>query len=98
VLGLSVDHPTSHEAFARDAGIHFSLLADHQPRGLVARQFGVLRQAQGVGARALFVLDPRLVVRSSNAYPGLLNRGVDDVPTTLESLGHDHEVKLNGGV
>ena len=86
LLGISVDHVHSHAAFARDAGLRFPLLADFQPRGRVARRYGVFRAAQGVSARALFVLDARRVVRFSKAYPDPLNPGVDALLTTLEAL------------
>ena len=86
LLGISVDHVHSHEAFARDAGLRFPLLADFQPRGRVARRYGVFRAAQGVSARALFVLDARRVIRFSKAYPDPLNPGVDALLTTLEAL------------
>jgi peroxiredoxin len=86
VLGISVDHVHSHAAFARDAGLRFPLLADFQPRGRVARRYGVYRAAQGVCARALFVLDARRVIRFSRAYPDPLNPGVDALLTTLETL------------
>jgi peroxiredoxin len=86
LLGISCDHVYSHDAFARDAHIDFPLLADFQPRGGVARQYGVFREAQGVSARALFVLDRQRVIRFSKAYPDQLNPGVDEVLTALEGL------------
>jgi peroxiredoxin len=86
LVGISVDHVHSHAAFARDAGLRFPLLADFQPRGRVARRYGVFRTGQGVCARALFVLDARRVVRFSKAYPDPLNPGVDALLTTLEAL------------
>jgi peroxiredoxin len=86
LLGISVDHVHSHASFARDAGLRFPLLADFQPRGLVARRYGVFREARGVCARALFVLDARRVIRFSKAYPDPLNPGVDALLTTLEAL------------
>jgi len=89
LLGISIDHPYSHEAFARDAQLHFPLLADFQPRGATARQYGIYRSRLGVSARALFVLDRSRVIRLSKAYPDALNPGVDDVLTTLEALAHE---------
>ena len=86
LLGISVDSVYCHAAFARDAQLHFPLLADFQPRGGVARQFGVYRDEQGVSARALFVLDRQGRIRFSRAYPDFFNPGVDDVLTTLEAL------------
>jgi peroxiredoxin len=86
LLGISVDHLYCHEAFARDAQIRFPLLADSQPRGLVARRYGVYREALGVSARALFVLDAQHVIRFSKVYPDQLNPGVDELLSTLERL------------
>jgi len=86
LLGISVDHVHCHEAFARDAQLRFPLLADFQPRGLVARRYGVYREAQGVSARALFVLDAKHVIRFGKMYPDQLNPRVDDLLTTLETL------------
>jgi peroxiredoxin len=86
LLGISVDSVYCHAAFARDAQVHFPLLADFQPRGQVARQFGVYREGQGVSTRALFVLDRKGFIRFSRAYPDLFNPGVDEALSTLESL------------
>jgi peroxiredoxin len=86
MLGLSTDHVYSHDAFARDAQIRFPLLSDFEPRGSVARQYGVFRDTQGVSARALFVLDSRRIIRFGKAYPDALNPGVDELLTTFEAL------------
>jgi peroxiredoxin len=86
LLGISTDHVYSHAAFVRDAQLRFPLLADFQPRGQLARQYGVYRDNHGVSARALFVLDAQRVVRFSKVYPDPLNPGVDELLTTLEAL------------
>lgn len=86
LLGISIDHVHSHEAFARAAKIGFPLLADFQPRGAVARCYGVYRVSAGVSARALFVLDETHVIRFSKAYPDLLNPGIGEILATLESM------------
>jgi alkyl hydroperoxide reductase subunit AhpC len=91
LLGISIDHVYSHEAFAHDAQLHFPLLADFHPRGQVAHQYGVWREAQGVSARALFVLDRQRVIRFGKAYPDQLNPGVDELLTTLEALTAEDE-------
>src|SRR5262249_52054184 len=86
LLGISCDHAYSHAAFARDAQLRYPLLADVQPCGAVARRYGVYREAHGVSARALFVLDRRGAIRFGGAYPDALNPGVHDLLTTLEAL------------
>lgn len=91
LLGISCDHVYSHAAFAREAQVRFPLLADVQPRGAVARRYGVYREAQGVSARALFVLDRRGAIRLGEDYPDALNPGVDDLLTTLEALAAEDD-------
>jgi peroxiredoxin len=86
LLGISIDHTYSHEAFAHDAQLRFPLLSDFQPRGQVSRQYGVFREAQGVSTRALFVVDHQRIIRFSKAYPDQLNPGVEELLTTLEAL------------
>jgi peroxiredoxin len=57
VLGLSVDSVWSHKAFAEKMGIHYSLLADFQPRGAVADKFGVYLADKGITGRAIAIVD-----------------------------------------
>ena len=71
--------------------LRFPLLADFQPRGEVARRYGVYRDGQGVCARALFVVDRQGQIRFSHAYPDFFNPGVDDLLTMLEALATENE-------
>src|SRR5215470_4523816 len=57
ILGISVDGPWCHAAFSRERKLHFPLLADFEPKGEVARRYGVYREREGVCERALFVID-----------------------------------------
>src|SRR4030081_2218392 len=41
LLGISVDGAWCHLAFAKDRKLHFPLLADFEPKGAVARAYGV---------------------------------------------------------
>ena len=65
LIGISVDGPWSHAAFAAQRHLHFPLLSDSEPKGEVARHYGVYRQEEGVSERALFVLDPEGAVHWS---------------------------------
>src|SRR5271157_1470015 len=47
LLGISVDGPWCHEAFAKDRHLHFPLLSDFEPKGEVARAYGAYRKADG---------------------------------------------------
>lgn len=86
LLGIAADHAWCHEAFCRQAGITYPLLADTPPRGRVSRLYGVYRQPEDATGRALFVIDSSGLIRFGAVYPDLLNPGIDDVLTVLESL------------
>src|SRR5258708_2040226 len=55
LLGISVDGVWCHVAFAKDRKLGFPLLADFEPKGQVARAYGVYRKNDGFSERALFV-------------------------------------------
>jgi peroxiredoxin len=56
VLGISVDSPWSHKAFAEKMGITYPLLADFQPRGAAADKFGVFLADKGITGRAIAII------------------------------------------
>ncbi len=61
VLGISVDSPWSHRAWAEERGIAFPLLSDFQRE--VVEEYGVKHEA-GFPERAYFVIDKEGVVRA----------------------------------
>jgi peroxiredoxin len=87
LLGISVDGIWSHIAFARDRNLHFPLLADFEPKGEVARTYGVYRAADGTSERALYVIDGDGVIRWSYVSPVGVNPGADGILRALEDLG-----------
>ncbi len=89
LLGIAADHAWCHAAFCREAGITFPLLADTPPSGRVSQLYGVYRRPEDATGRAIFVIDSSGIIRFGEVYPDLLNPGVDDVLTMLESL-HAH--------
>jgi peroxiredoxin len=91
LLGISVDGVWCHRAFADARKLHFPLLADFEPKGDVARAFGVYRTSEGICERALFVLDRDGVVRWSYVSPVGVNPGADGILEALEKLGADRE-------
>jgi peroxiredoxin len=86
VLGISIDGAWCHAAFCRDRKLHFPLLADFEPKGEVARRYGVYRQSEGVCERALFVIDAAGVIRWSHVSPVGINPGAAGVLAALERL------------
>jgi peroxiredoxin len=86
LVGISVDGAWCHAAFAASRRLHFPLLSDFEPKGDVARTYGVYRSPDGVAERALFVLDEEGVVRWSYVSPLGVNPGADGILAALESL------------
>ncbi len=86
LLGISVDGAWSHVAFAHDRKLRFPLLADFEPKGAVARQYGVYRDEDGTTERALFVIDGAGIVRWSHVSPVGINPGADGILRALEAL------------
>jgi peroxiredoxin len=86
LVGISVDGPWCHAAFALQRKLHFPLLADFEPKGAVARRYGVYRDAEGTSERALFVIDPGGVIRWSYVSPVGVNPGADGILAALDGL------------
>jgi peroxiredoxin len=86
LLGISVDGVWCHAAFARNRRLHFPLLADFEPKGGVAKQYGAYRDRDGVCERALFVIDRNGVVFWSYRSPIAVNPGADGILDALERL------------
>jgi peroxiredoxin len=86
IVGISVDGAWCHLAFAGDRNLHFPLLSDFEPKGGVARQYGVYDDETGETKRALFVLDGGGVIRWSYVSPVDVNPGADGILTALEAI------------
>ncbi len=86
LMGISVDGVWCHAAFVQHRNLHFPLLADFEPKGKVARMYGVYRRHDGTSERALFVLDAEGVIRWSYVSPVGINPGADGILTALEGL------------
>ena len=86
LLGISVDGAWCHSAYREHRNLHFSLLADFEPKGEVARKYGVYRKGEGVSDRALFVIDGEGVISWSYVSPIAVNPGADGILNALESL------------
>jgi len=81
VLGISVDSPWSHKAWAEERGIDFPLLSDFERK--VVEEYGVKHEA-GFSERAYFVIDKEGVVRAKKveSSPG----DQPEVEAVLEDL------------
>jgi peroxiredoxin len=92
LFGISVDGVWCHAAFSRDRKLHFPLLADFEPKGAVARSYGVYRAGDGVAERALFVIDGGGKIHWSYISPIGVNPGAAGILSALEKLRRGKEV------
>jgi peroxiredoxin len=86
LVGISVDGAWSHTAFAKDRHYRMPLLADFEPKGEVARRYGVYREGDGFAERALFVIDRGGRIRWAYVSPVGVNPGADGILRALEAL------------
>ena len=86
IVGISVDGRWCHGAFADNRKLRFPLLADFEPKGAVARHYGVYREGDGTSERALFVLDADGIIRWRYVSPIGVNPGADGILAALEAL------------
>src|SRR5215469_8420809 len=93
ILGISVDGVWCHSAFARDRKLHFPLLADFEPKGEVARVYGVYRSSDGTSERALLVINAEGVIHWSYVSPVGVNPGANGILSALEELQGQEEKK-----
>jgi peroxiredoxin len=86
LVGISVDGVWCHAAFAKQNKLHFPLLADFEPKGAVARAYGVYDGKDGICERALFVIDPVGTIHWSYVSPIGVNPGANGILSALEDL------------
>ena len=86
IIGISVDGIWCHLAFSKDRKLHIPLLADFEPKGEVARMYGVYNEKIGEADRALFIIDSEGVIRWSYVSPIGINPGADGILKALESI------------
>ena len=98
IVGISVDGPWCHDAFAQNRKLHFPLLADFEPKGAVAKAYGAYRDHEGVAERALFVIDRQGMIFWSYLSPIAVNPGADGILDALERLseGSDANEHVEG--
>ena len=86
LLGISVDGPWCHRAFAESRRLRFPLLSDFEPKGDVARAYGAYRGQEGTSERALFVIDGDGVIVWSYKSPIAVNPGADGILDALDAM------------
>jgi peroxiredoxin len=86
LLGISVDSKWCHAAYKDARKLHFTLLADFEPKGDVAKKYGVYNNKEGQCERALFVLDKDGIIEWNYLSPVGINPGADGIMEALNSI------------
>lgn len=86
LFGISVDSKWCHLAFTQSRNLHFPLLADFEPKGAVAQQYGVYDDQEGECKWALFVIDKDGIIQWSYLSPTAINPGADGILAALANL------------
>lgn len=89
VLGISVDGKWCHASFRELRNLSFPLLSDFEPKGKVARMYGVYNENLGESQRALFLLNEDSVIQWSFLAEPQKNPGADGILDALEKLDRD---------
>lgn len=86
LLAISVDSVWSHMAYSQKNKFHFPLLSDFEPKGYIARQYGIYNRSVGTCGRGLFVVNGEGIIHWNYLSPLGINPGADGVLEALESL------------
>ena len=81
-----MDSAWAQRAFREKLNVTSEQLSDFEPKGAVAKMYGVYRRPEGTSERALFVLDAQGIIRWSYVSPVGINPGADGILTALEAL------------
>jgi len=101
LIGLSIDQVFSHikwvEWIKEKLGVEikFPVIADD--RGQIADLFGMIHEGKGTNTvRAVFIIDPKGILRASLYYPQELGRNMDEILRMVKGLqvNDEHHVAL----
>ncbi len=91
LIGLSIDQVFSHIKWVEwireklDVEIPFPIIADD--RGKIAELFGMIHPAKGTNTvRAVFIIDPKGIIRAILYYPQELGRNMDEILRIVKGL------------
>lgn len=98
LIGISVDSKWCHMAFMQERKLHFTLLSDFEPKGAVAKQYGVYDEEEGQCQRALFVIDGAGIIQWSYLSPVSINPGADGILAALEDISNNKNTLHYGQV
>lgn len=86
LIGISVDGKWCHASFSEDRKLNFPLLADFEPKGNIAKAYGVYNDEDGECERALFLVDEDGIIRWSYLSDPGINPGAEGILQAIENL------------
>jgi hypothetical protein len=87
VLGVSVDSVYCHANWGRDlGGVSFPLLADFEPKGAVAKSYGLYLEGPGITDRATVIIDSSGVVRYIKSVTPAGERDIEALAVECERI------------
>lgn len=93
IIGISVDSKWSHMAFAESRKLHFPLLADFEPKGLISKKYDVYNEVEGESKRALFIINEEGIIEWNYLSPDGINPGADGILDALEIMSNKENQK-----
>ena len=92
VLGVSIDSIHCHANWARElGGVSFPLLADFQPKGAVAKSYGVYLENAGITDRATVLIDSTGRVRHVSSVTPAGQRDIAELAVLCERVNREAE-------
>ena len=87
VLGISTDSPASQAGFAALLGnVPYPILSDFEPKGRVAKLYGLYNDERGTANRAVVIVDKQGIVRFRRIYSSMAEFSVDDIRAAVDGL------------
>lgn len=85
IVGASIDSKFTHLAWKEKIGeVNYPMVSDITKE--VSSLYGVLREAEGVSLRGLFIIDPDGIVRYQVVHDLSVGRNVDEVLRVIKAL------------
>ena len=96
VLGVSVDSVHSHANWARSlGGVSFPLASDFEPKGAVAKAYGLYLDEPGISDRATVVIDGDGIVRHASSVTPAGERSIQDLAALCEEIDRSSSGRLD---
>jgi len=86
VLAISVDGKWCHVTYKEQRNLGFPLLADFEPKGKVAKIYGVYNEQAGECERALFLIDSDGIINWSFLSDPAVVPGLDGIMEAIQRL------------